>query len=147
MTAKQDFTCSILVNQSAAEVFNAINNVSAWWQGEIVGDNDKVNDEFEYRMEDIHFSKQEVVELVPNKKIVWLVTDSKLTFTKHQSEWTGTKICFEISKANDKTELRFTHFGLAPNFECYKDCSNGWTLLIQKSLFSLITTGKGTKVF
>jgi hypothetical protein len=142
-----DFTTTLLVDQSSAEVFNAINNVAAWWQGEIKGSANKLNDEFVYRMEELHFSKQKVVELVPNKKIAWLVTDSKLTFTKNKSEWTGTEIIFEISKKKNKTEVCFTHKGLVPKCECYGDCSNAWTQLVQKSLVSLITTGKGKKVF
>lgn len=142
-----DFTTTFLVDQTPKETFNAINNVSAWWQGEIKGASKKLNDEFTYRMEDIHFSKQKVMELIPNEKVVWLITESKLTFTKDQSEWTGTKICFEISEANNKTQVCFTHIGLVPKFECFGDCSNAWTQLIQKSLFSLITTGKGKKVF
>lgn len=145
--ATSDFTTTFLVDQTAEEVFNSINNVAAWWQGEIKGASDKLNDEFTYRMEEFHFSKQKLVEFIPNKKVVWLITESKLSFTKNQSEWTGTKICFEISKVNNKTEVRFTHMGLVPKFECYGDCSNAWTQLIQKSLFSLITTGKGKKVF
>jgi hypothetical protein len=142
-----DFTTTFLTDQTQEEVFGAINNVGGWWQGEIKGASKKLNDEFTYRMEDIHFSKQKVVELIPNKKVVWLVTDSKLSFTKDKSEWTGTKICFEISKAKNKTQVCFTHIGLVPKFECYGDCENAWTQLIQKSLFSLITTGKGKKVF
>jgi hypothetical protein len=144
---KKDFTTALLVDQSPKEVFNVINNVRGWWQGEIEGSTDKINDEFTYRMEEIHFSKQKVVEVIPNKKIVWLVTDSKLSFTKNKSEWTGTKIIFEISEINNKTQLRFTHMGLIPEFECYGGCSNAWEDLIQESLFSLITTGKGKKVF
>ena len=142
-----DFMTTLLVDQTPKEVFDAINNVSAWWQGEITGASIKLNDEFSYRMEAIHFSKQKVQELIPNKKVVWLVTESKLTFTNNKSEWTGTKICFEISEAKNKTQVCFTHMGLVPKFECYGDCSNAWTQLIQKSLFSLITTGKGKKVF
>jgi hypothetical protein len=142
-----DFTTTILVEQSPKEVFKAICDVSKWWQGEIKGSSHKLNDEFTYRMEDIHFSKQKVVDLIPDKKVVWLVTDSKLSFTKDKSEWTGTKICFEISELNNKTQAKFTHQGLVPKFECYGDCSNAWTQLVQKSLFSLITTGKGKKVF
>ena len=98
-------------------------------------------------MEDIHFSKQRLIEVIPDKKVVWLVTESRLNFVKKKSEWTGTKISFEIAKQGSKTELRFTHLGLVPEFECYGGCSNAWSQLIGQSLLSLITTGKGTKVF
>lgn len=145
--SNKDFTTSFVVDQTPEKVFDAINNVSAWWQGDIKGASNKLNDEFSYQMEEIHFSTQKIVEFVPAKKVVWLVTDSKLSFTKDQREWTGTKICFEISETNNRTQVHFTHLGLVPKFECYGDCSNAWTELIQKSLFSLITTGKGKKVF
>jgi hypothetical protein len=42
-----------------------------------------------------------------------------------------------------KTELRFTHVGLVPAFECYGGCSDAWGFYINDSLRSLITTGKG----
>lgn len=142
-----DFTTTFFVNQTPGELFNAINNVRGWWQGEIEGSTDKLDDEFSYRMGDIHFSKQKVVELIPGKKVEWLVTDSKLNHFTDKGEWTGTKIIFEISAINNKTQLRFTHQGLIPEFECYSDCSNAWSQLIQKSLNSLVTTGKGKKVF
>lgn len=142
-----DFTTSFFVNQTSVEVFNAVNNVRGWWQGEIEGSTDKIDDEFTYRMKDIHFSKQRIIEVVPGKKVVWLVTDSKLNFLKNKSEWTGTKISFEISEINNKTQLRFTHMGLVPDIECYGSCSNGWSKLIQESLLSLITTGNGKNVF
>jgi len=138
-----DFTTSILVDKSPKAVFDAINNVGAWWPGKITGNTHKVNDEFEYRYEDIHYSKHKVTEMEPGKKIVWLVTDSKLNFTTDKTEWTGTKNIFDISEKDGKTLVRFTHAGLVPKFECYKDCSNAWTSIIQDSLYSLITTGKG----
>lgn len=98
-------------------------------------------------MKEIHFSKQKIVELVPGEKIVWLVTESQLNFITDKNEWAGTKISFEISEINNKTQVRFTHQGLVPAVECYGACSNGWSQLIQQSLFSLITTGKGKEVF
>jgi len=142
-----DFTTTILVDQTPEQVFNAVNNVRGWWQGEFEGSTDKLNDEFSYRMADIHFSKQKIVELIPNKKVVWLATESCLSFTKDQSEWTGTKIIFDIDEQDNKTQLRFTHVGLVPEFECYGACSNAWGLLVQQSLLSLITTGKGKEIF
>lgn len=141
------FVTTITIAASAAAVFSAVNNVRGWWQGEITGSNEKVGDTFHYRMETFHDSTQQVVELIPDEKIVWLVTDSNLSFTKSKNEWTGTKIIFEITEANNKTQLRLTHSGLVPDFECYKDCSGGWTSLVQQSLLSLITTGKGVNVF
>ncbi len=143
----KDFTTTLQVDQTPRQVFDAINNVSGWWQGEITGETAKVNDVFEYRMKDIHYSKQQVSEWVPEEKVVWLVTDSQLNFAHNPSEWTGTKIVFEISRADGKTQLQFTHLGLVPEFDCYDGCSNGWEMLIQQSLLSLITTGKGTVVF
>lgn len=93
-------------------------------------------------MKDIHFSKQKVVELIPDEKVVWLVTDSALNFTKNKSERTETKISFDIAETSNKTQLLFTHSGLVPEIECYGGCSSAWEQLIQKSLFSLITTEK-----
>ena len=142
-----DFTTTILVDQSPHEVFNAINHVSSWWQGEIEGSGNKLKDEFTYRMKEFHFSKQKIVEFIPDKKVVWLVTESQLNFIKDKSEWTGTKIIFEITEQDNKTQLRFTHVGLDPKIECYDACSNGWQQLMQQSLLSFITTGKGKNVF
>jgi len=147
MKKEKDFTTSILVDKSPAEVFKAINNAGGWWQGEIVGNTDKLNDEFMYQVDDVHFSKQKIVELIPDKKIVWLVTDSNLSFVAKHDEWTNTKIQFDISSEGGKTKITFTHHGLVPAFECYGGCSGAWESLIDKSLFSFITTGKGVKVF
>lgn len=141
------FTTTLLVDQTPKEVFDAINNVRGWWQGAVEGSTDILGEEFSYKSGNFHFSKQKIVSLIPEKQVEWLVTDSQLNFVKDKSEWTGTKIRFDISKQGDKTELRFTHEGLVPAFECYGGCSNGWTRLIQQSLLSLINTGEGTKVF
>ena len=142
-----DFTTTILVDETPSAVFNAINNVRGWWQGEIEGSTNKLNDEFTYRMKEFHFSKQKIVEIIADKKVVWLVTESQLNFIKEKNEWAGTTISFEITEQDNKTQLRFTHVGLQPQIECYGACSNGWGMLVQQSLLSLITTGKGKQVF
>jgi hypothetical protein len=139
----RSFTTSITVDQSPGEAFAAINNVRAWWSGEIEGDTNKLGDEFTYRYEDVHFSKQKITELVPAKKVVWHVEESFLSFVKDTTEWNETEITFEVSPIGDQTEVRFTHRGLVPEFECFNDCSNAWGFYVQESLRNLITTGKG----
>ncbi len=143
----QNFTTTLLLDQTPQEVFEAINDVNDWWHGEITGPTHAVGDEFTYRMKDLHYSKQKVTELVPNQKVEWLITDSKLSFTENQNEWTGTKVLFELEEVDGKTRLRFSHIGLKPECECYNACSNGWTMLIHESLPSLLISGKGKPVF
>src|SRR3984957_7231422 len=106
-----DFTATILVDQTPEEAFNAINNVRGWWTGDpgIEGSTDKLDDEFTYEDKPYHYSKQKITELIPGKKIDWLVTGSSINFVEDKNEWTGTKIIFEIEKKGDKTEVRFTH--------------------------------------
>ena len=84
-----------------------------------------------------------LIEVIPNKKVVWFVVDNYFKFTQDKSEWTGTKIIFEISRKNNKTQIRVTHAGLVPEYECFDICSNAWTHYVQESLRDLITTGKG----
>jgi len=142
MMKKDGFTTSFTVDQTPNEVFTAINNVRGWWSGEIDGDADRPGAEFTYRYKDMHRSTQQVTEFVPGKKVVWHVTDAQLTFAKDKTEWIGTDIVFEIARKNGKTELRFTHVGLVPAFECYGGCSGAWGALVEGNLRNLITTGK-----
>lgn len=139
----KNFTTSFLVDESPKEVFNAATNVRGWWSEEIEGNTAKLNDEFNYHYKDVHSCRIKLTEVVPDKRIVWLVLDNYFSFTKDKHEWTNTKIIFDISKQDNKTQLRFTHEGLVPEYECYTACVNGWTQYINQSLPNLIATGKG----
>jgi hypothetical protein len=132
-----------MVEQTPNEVFKAITNVRGWWSEGIEGHTTQLNDEFIFQVKDVHYSKQKLVEVIPNKKVVWLVTESHMTFIQDKSEWTGTKVIFEISQKGNQTQLVFTHEGLVPQVECYEACSPAWTQYVQHSLYRLITTGKG----
>ena len=138
----RSYTTSFVVDQSPEEVFAAINNVRAWWTGDITGSTDRLGEEFTYRYADIHRSTQRITELVPGRKVVWLVTDGYLSFVADKAEWTGTTMVFDIASKAGKTELRFTHIGLLAGNECYDSCSSAWGSLIDTSLRNLITTGK-----
>lgn len=138
-----DFTTAIIIDQTPALAFNSINNVQDWWSGEIEGSTDKLHAEFNYHYQDMHKCKIKIIELIPNKKVVWLVLENYFKFTKDKTEWTGTKMIFDIIEKDNKTELCFTHQGLVPEYECYDICYNAWTNYIQNNLRNLITTGKG----
>lgn len=138
----KDFTLSFTVDQTPEEVFDAINNVPAWWPGEVKGETGKLGGVFTYRVEGAHYTKQKITEFVPGKKVTWHVTEAEISFVKDKEEWKGTDIIFEIAKNGAKTEVRFTHKGLASAFECYKECSNAWGMLVNGNLRRLVTTGK-----
>lgn len=141
-TPNPNFTAAITVDQTPEEAFAAITDVPSWWSGQIEGDSTKLGAEFTYRYQDLHRTTQKVTEFVPGKKLVWRVVDSWLSFVDDKSEWNNTDIIFEISQNGGKTEVRFTHAGLVPQFECYGACSNAWGTLIGRNLRNRIATGQ-----
>ena len=139
----QDFTASFSVDQTPEEAFDAINNVRGWWSEEIEGTTNKLGDEFTYHYKDVHRCRIKITEFVPGRKVVWRVLANYFDFTEDKSEWKDTAIRFEIARKGNKTEVRFAHLGLVPEYECFDVCSNAWGSYINGSLRSLITTGKG----
>ena len=139
----QSFTSAFLVDQSPEEAFAAIGNVRGWWSGQIEGATDELDAEFTYRYQDVHYSRQRITEFLPSKKVVWRVLDAYLNFTEDPNEWTGTEVTFEVSPRGEQTEVKFTHLGLVPDFECFDKCSSAWTFYVNNSLRRLITTGQG----
>ena len=69
--------------------------------------------------------------------------EKHFSFTQDKTEWQGTKIVFDIVKKGTQTELRFTHEGLVPEYECYEACSEGWSTYVGHSLRNLIMTRTG----
>jgi uncharacterized protein YndB with AHSA1/START domain len=138
----QNYTTTFSVDKTPEEVFAAINNVRGWWSGEVKEKTDRLGGEFTYTVPGAHRSTQKITELTPGKKIAWHVVDADLSFVKNKSEWKDTDIVFEISRKGNKTEVRFSHIGLVPDHECYKDCSDAWSMLVNGNLRKLIETGK-----
>ena len=141
--AKSDYTVSITVNATPDQAFNSIKNVSKWWTENVEGRSEKLNDAFIVRSGDVHYSKHKIIEVVPDKKIVWLVTDSKLNWIHdNKEEWTNTKMVFEIIPTGNKTTIKFTHEGLTPGQECYENCVKGWDSIIKQNLYNFVTKGE-----
>ena len=139
----QNYNAILTVSQPANEVFKSINSVSKWWMENLEGDSENLNGVFTVDFGDNNFVTHKLIEAIPNKKVVWLVTDCYLSWFQDKTEWTNTKMSFEISTKGNSTEISFTHIGLIPEVECYDMCVKGWDQYVKGSLFKLITGGTG----
>jgi hypothetical protein len=138
----QNFHRTITVNASAKEAMKKISQVNLWWAKKFSGSAEKLNDKFTVRFGET-FVDFLISELVPNKKVVWKVTDCNLHWIKAKKEWNNTEVVFQLSSENDKSKIDFTHVGLVPGVECYNDCETGWNEHVTMSLAKLINEGKG----
>jgi hypothetical protein len=139
----QSFTTSFTVDQTPEQAFAAINDVRGWWSEDIKGGTEKVGDIFNYRFRDIHRCTIKIKSATPGQKVVWHVLDNYFNFTADTTEWKGTDVIFEVARKDGRTEVRVTHDGLVPEYECYDICSDGWSTYVNGSLKALIETGKG----
>jgi hypothetical protein len=138
-----NFNSSLAAPISAGEAIKKISNVPEWWGITFSGSSEKQGDSFIVKMGGDSFFHFTVAELIPRKRVVWLVTDCHMPWYTDKKEWANTKLIFDLQEENGNTALTFTHEGLTPNVECYNDCAPGWTHWIKTSLFSYLTTGKG----
>ena len=137
----ENYKTGIVVDATLKTAFDSICNPDAWW-GNIEGPTNHTGDEFTYRPGDtwVHFK---VIEMLPEQKIVWYVTDCHLPFVKDLKEWKDTTLVWNLKTTHAGTEIDFEHIGLAPGIECYDGCVNGWNFYIRESLKALISEGKG----
>ena len=140
---QNNFNSSISVAISTTEAVKKICNVPEWWGVAFSGSAEQLNDTFTVKMGGDSFFNFTVTELIPDKRIVWLVTDCNMPWYANKKEWANNKLIFDLAENNGVTDITFTHDGLTPKVECYIDCAPGWTHWIKTSLFSYLTTGKG----
>jgi len=132
------YTVAIEVEISPHHVFDHIvKDVSKFWPEEFEGNSTKLNDGFIFRSGDSHYSKNKVVELVPDKKVVWLVTES--IRKRDGFDWTGSKMIFEITPKGDNTIVQFTYDGFILENE-YDRLVQVCDMVIKERLYSLLTT-------
>ena len=139
-----DLTYTFTVDQSPAEAFAAICDARAWWSGNIEGRTDELGAEWSYEVPEIHFSAFRITELVPDRSVAWLCTDSRLTFVedtggvdRHHRPLRGA--CRPPTAPRSGSRTR----GWSPSVECYDVCRVAWSEYVVGSLRSLIETGAG----
>ncbi len=138
-----DYHSNIVAEIAPQEAFEKITRVSEWWAKDFEGKSAEANDVFTVRFKSGDMYKMKVAEIVPQKKIVWEVIDSYQGWHEEHTEWVGTKIVWDVLPQKDSTEVKMTHAGLVPEFECFDKCSQGWDYLMQKSLSKFLTENTG----
>lgn len=123
--ASQDYSASITADITPREATERINRVADWWTGSFSGASQNIGDAFTVRFGKT-FVEFSVAELVPEKRIVWHVTDCNLQFIDDKKEWKETQVVFDLSPDGAATRVTMTHVGLAPSSECFETCQNGW---------------------
>ncbi len=104
------YAVAIELAKTPADVFNHLIDLRKWWPEDYEGKEIKLNTEFTLKAGDGHFSKDKVIEFEPNKKLVWVATESLRKADNY--DWTGTKFIFELTPKGNNTEIEFTYDGV-----------------------------------
>lgn len=139
---RADFNYRFLVPDTPGEVFDKICLVSKWWTADVEGLLEKLHDKFTVHFGE-SFVKIEVTQMIPGKKMSWLVKNCFWSFLNNKTEWNGTTIIWNITSNGILTQVSITHVGLVRDAECFDICKEGWGLYAGNSLFRLITEGHG----
>ena len=89
-----------------------------------------------FQFGDRGFFDMKVLELAPEQRVVWQVTDGP-------KEWIGTKVIWELTpEGAGSTTIRFKHQGWREQVDFMGHCSTKWATFLL-SLKSLLETGSG----
>jgi hypothetical protein len=138
----KDYQNSIAADVTPREAYEGIKDVRGWWAKKVEGRTLQRWDVFTVRFGST-FVTFEIMEDIPEKKIVWDVRDCNLHWIKNRKEWNGTRLIFEIKPVKGGTKVTMTHVGLVPGVECYDDCEAGWNEHFGESLVSFLTQRVG----
>ena len=105
-----NYSVEIELAKSPNNVFNHLINLRNWWPEDFEGEDIKLNSEFTFTTGDSHYSKNKVIEFLPNKKVVWLTIES--IRKTDNFDWQGTKMIFELTPKGDNTIVKFTYDGV-----------------------------------
>jgi hypothetical protein len=119
--------------EAAYQALTTLNGLSGWWTTNTQGDS-KVGGVLKFRFGAGGFDMK-VLELDPGKRVLWQVVDGP-------KEWIGTKISWDLRRADDWTIILFKHQGWKEPVEFMHHCSTKWGVFLI-SLKSLLETGKG----
>src|SRR5436309_6613498 len=102
---ERSFTTTISVAATPQQVFDAVNDVRAWWGTTIVGPSDSVGDEIVHDVRGIHHCRIRVTSSEPGRRVAWTILENSFTFVDDKDEWVGNELVFDIRPDGDRTTL------------------------------------------
>ena len=139
---KQDYQYTVNANVSAEEAYRKVACVSEWWNQRSTGKTQVLGDTFKVDFGET-WVEFEVIEAMPNRRMVWRVTDCDLHFVRDRKEWKDTRVVWDLETRNGTTSVTMTHAGLTPGVECFNACQAGWNFHLGESLLRLLTEDRG----
>jgi hypothetical protein len=131
---------AIELPKSQEEVFNRLTNLKKWCSEDFDGNDIKLNSEFVFITGDSHFSKNKVIEFVPNEKLVWLTTEAIRKTDSY--DWSGTKMVFELTPKGKNTIIKFAYDGVVFDDE-YDRLVMICDMTLKEMFYNFIMYGKG----
>jgi uncharacterized protein YndB with AHSA1/START domain len=130
------------IKSSSSAVYQALSTregLAGWWTADTQGES-QVGGTVVFRFsnqkgEHIGGFTMKVVELAPEKQVLWDVIDGP-------QEWIGTRISWDLKQDGDHCIVLFKHQGWKEPVEFMHHCSTKWAIFLM-SLKSLVETGKG----
>lgn len=132
-----DILHKVAIKASPNAVYRALttlDGLAGWWTSDTTGD-PNVGGTILFRFGDRGRIEMKVVELVPNRRVLWQVTGGP-------QDWIGSKVSFDLSQDGDHTAILFKHAGWAAPSEFMHACSTKWAMFLM-SMKSLFESGKG----
>jgi Activator of Hsp90 ATPase homolog 1-like protein len=136
---KTNYSVAIEVAKPPDDIFNHLINLKKWWPEDFDGNDIKLNSEFVFTTGDSHYSKNKVIEFIPNKKLTWLVLEGIRKTDNYN--WTGTKMIFELTPKNDNTLVKFTYDGVVFEDE-YERLVRICDMTLKEMFYNFIMNGK-----
>lgn len=136
--AIKDFSTTFTVPASRTAVFKAITTPKDWWDDHIEGTAAKAGGEFHFDTDD-QYAEFRVEEAEEGDRLVWHTESTGKE--KEDRDWDDTSLIFELSDSEEEkgeTQVTFTHRGMHPHEEGYKETVEAWRERIQDRLEPLI---------
>lgn len=136
--AIKDFSTSFTVPASRTAVFKAITTPKDWWDDHIEGSAAETGGEFHFDT-DSQYAEFRVEEAEEGDRLVWHTESTGKE--KEDRDWDDTSLIFELSDSEEEqgeTQVTFTHRGMHPHEEGYKETVEAWRERLQDRLEPLI---------